>query len=102
MRVLVTGATGFIGRALVPVLRRLAHLPDLAVHTVRMPLGARVVSAQGRHQFYTVRIVDRVLPGGDTLAALALNVALGAIFILLVGYMLLVSILLVNLLIGMF
>ncbi len=45
---------------LVPVLRRLAHLPDLAVHTVRMPLGARVVSAQGRHQFYTVRIVDGV------------------------------------------
>jgi hypothetical protein len=34
---------------------------------------------------YTVRIIDRVLPGGDTLAALALNVALGAIFVLLVG-----------------
>ena len=34
---------------------------------------------------HLVRIVDAVLPGGDTLAALALNFALGAGFIVLVG-----------------
>lgn len=34
-----------------------------------------------------VRVVDRVLPGGDTFAALALNVVLGALFVLLVGLM---------------
>lgn len=34
---------------------------------------------------YTVRLVDRVLPGGDTLAAIALNVLLGAVFVVLVG-----------------
>lgn len=32
-----------------------------------------------------VRIVDRVLPGGDTFAALFTNLVLGAIFVLLVG-----------------
>ena len=45
---------------LVPVLRRLARLPDQPMRSVRLPLGARVTSAPGRHQFYTVRIVDRV------------------------------------------
>ncbi len=45
---------------LAPVLRRIAGLPDRAVQAVRMPLGARVVSAHGRHQFYTVRVVDGV------------------------------------------
>ena len=32
-----------------------------------------------------VRFVDRILPGGDTFAALVLNLALGAVFIVLVG-----------------
>jgi molybdenum cofactor synthesis domain-containing protein len=45
---------------LAPVLRRMASLPDRRVQAVRLPLGARVVSAQGRHQFYTVRVVDGV------------------------------------------
>jgi molybdenum cofactor synthesis domain-containing protein len=45
---------------LVPVLRRIARLPARAVQAQRLPLGARVVSAQGRHQFYTVRVVDGV------------------------------------------
>lgn len=34
---------------------------------------------------YLVRIVDRILPGGDTFAALVVNLILGAIFIVLVG-----------------
>ena len=43
---------------LVPFLRRLAHLPPLALRTLTLPLAQRVVSTTGRHQFYTVRIVD--------------------------------------------
>jgi molybdenum cofactor synthesis domain-containing protein len=43
---------------LVPLLRRIARLPDYHPHTVRVPLAARVVSTTGRHQFYTVRIED--------------------------------------------
>jgi molybdopterin molybdotransferase len=42
---------------LVPLLRRLARLPAAALRTVVLPLGQRVVSTTGRHQFYTVRIV---------------------------------------------
>ncbi|CAB4574781.1 unannotated protein [freshwater metagenome] len=34
---------------------------------------------------YAVRWLDRILPGGDTFAALALNLALGVVFIVLVG-----------------
>jgi molybdopterin molybdotransferase len=45
---------------LVPPLRRLAHLPTASAHTVQVPLGQRVVSTTGRHQFYTVRLVDGV------------------------------------------
>jgi len=45
---------------LVPVLRRMAHLPVHAVRTISAPLGQRVVSTTGRHQFYTVRLVDGV------------------------------------------
>ncbi len=45
---------------LVPVLRRIAHLPPHALRTVTVPLGQRVVSTTGRHQFYTVRVVDGV------------------------------------------
>jgi molybdopterin molybdotransferase len=43
---------------LVPLLRRIARLPDHRPHTVRLPLARRIVSTTGRHQFYTVRIVD--------------------------------------------
>jgi molybdenum cofactor synthesis domain-containing protein len=43
---------------LVPPLRRIARLPAVSPRTVRLPLGQRVVSTTGRHQFYTVRIVD--------------------------------------------
>jgi molybdenum cofactor synthesis domain-containing protein len=43
---------------LVPLLRRMARLPDYHPHTVRLPLARRVVSTTGRHQFYTVRIAD--------------------------------------------
>lgn len=43
---------------LVPPLRRMAHLPAAAMRTVHVPLGQRVVSTTGRHQFYTIRLVD--------------------------------------------
>src|SRR5688572_14785129 len=43
---------------LAPVLRRMARLAPQHVRTVSLPLSARVSSAPGRHQFYTVRIVD--------------------------------------------
>jgi molybdopterin biosynthesis enzyme len=45
---------------LVPLLRRLARLPDAQPRLVTVPLGQRIVSTTGRHQFYTVRIVDGV------------------------------------------
>jgi molybdenum cofactor synthesis domain-containing protein len=45
---------------LAPALRRIARLPDQIVRTTRLPLGARVVSAPGRHQFYTVRLEQGV------------------------------------------
>ena len=41
---------------LVPMLRRLARLPPRVNKTMTLPLAARVASAPGRHQFYTVRI----------------------------------------------
>jgi molybdenum cofactor synthesis domain-containing protein len=43
---------------LVPVLRRMAHLPVHRLRAITVPLGQRIVSPTGRHQFYTVRIVD--------------------------------------------
>jgi len=43
---------------IVPLLRRMARLPEYVPHTVRVPLARRVVSTTGRHQFYTVRVVD--------------------------------------------
>lgn len=43
---------------LVPMLRRMARLPDYTPRTVKLPLARRVVSTTGRHQFYTVRIED--------------------------------------------
>jgi len=45
---------------LVPLLQRLARLPIASLRTVVFPLGQRIVSTTGRHQFYTVRIVDGV------------------------------------------
>ena len=45
---------------LMPLLRRIARLPAHAVRTVTAPLGQRIVSTTGRHQFYTVRLVDGV------------------------------------------
>jgi molybdopterin molybdotransferase len=41
---------------LAPALRRIARLPAWTPPTVALPLGARIVSVTGRHQFYTVRI----------------------------------------------
>ena len=41
---------------LVPFLRATARLPVLAPRVVRVPLGRRIVSTAGRHQFYTVRV----------------------------------------------
>jgi molybdenum cofactor synthesis domain-containing protein len=43
---------------LVPMLRRMARLPEHHPHIVRVPLARRIVSTTGRHQFYTVRIAD--------------------------------------------
>ena len=45
---------------LVPVLRRMGHLPVHRLRSMTVPLGQRIVSTTGRHQFYTVRIVDGV------------------------------------------
>jgi molybdopterin molybdotransferase len=43
---------------LVPALRRMAHLPPHRLQTVRVPVTQRIVSTTGRHQFYTVKLVD--------------------------------------------
>jgi len=43
---------------LVPFLRTTARLPLYAPRTLRVPLGTRIVSQAGRHQFYTVRLRD--------------------------------------------
>jgi molybdopterin biosynthesis enzyme len=43
---------------LLPMLRRMARLPEYTPRTVSVPLSRRIVSTTGRHQFYTVRIVD--------------------------------------------
>jgi molybdopterin molybdotransferase len=43
---------------LVPVLRRMARLPEHRPEAVRLPLSRRIVSTTGRHQFYTVRISE--------------------------------------------
>lgn len=45
---------------LVPALRRMAHLPPHHLRTVTAPVAQRIVSTTGRHQFYTVRVVDGV------------------------------------------
>ena len=41
---------------LAPALRRLARLPEQIVRSLELPLASRVVSAPGRHQFYSVRV----------------------------------------------
>jgi molybdenum cofactor synthesis domain-containing protein len=43
---------------LVPALRSMARLAPRHTATVTLPVGQRIVSTTGRHQFYTVRIVD--------------------------------------------
>jgi molybdenum cofactor synthesis domain-containing protein len=43
---------------LVPVLRRMARLPEYVPHVVKARLARRIVSTTGRHQFYTVRLVE--------------------------------------------
>jgi len=45
---------------LVPVLRTLARLPAASPRTITLPLGQRIVSTTGRHQFCTVRVADGV------------------------------------------
>ncbi|HJR61468.1 MAG TPA: gephyrin-like molybdotransferase Glp [Vicinamibacterales bacterium] len=49
---------------LVPMLRRIARLPEYTPRTVTAPLARRIVSTTGRHQFYTVR-----LAGGSAVPA---------------------------------
>jgi molybdopterin molybdotransferase len=43
---------------IVPMLRRMARLPEYVPRSTRVPLSRRIVSTTGRHQFYTVRIAD--------------------------------------------
>jgi molybdopterin molybdotransferase len=43
---------------LVPMLRRMARLPEHRPQIVRVRLARRIVSTTGRHQFFTVRIAD--------------------------------------------
>ncbi len=43
---------------LVPFLRELARLPPHQPRVIAVPLARRVASSLGRHQFYTVRLVD--------------------------------------------
>jgi molybdenum cofactor synthesis domain-containing protein len=48
---------------LVPLLRRMARLPVWSPRVITAPLARRIVCTAGRHQFFTVRIVDgRVEP----------------------------------------
>jgi molybdenum cofactor synthesis domain-containing protein len=43
---------------LIPFLRAVARLPPHTPRTVRVPIGQRITSTAGRHQFYTVRLRD--------------------------------------------
>jgi molybdenum cofactor synthesis domain-containing protein len=43
---------------LIPILRKLAGLPPWEPRLVIAPLARRIASANDRHQFYTVRLVD--------------------------------------------
>ncbi len=42
----------------IPMLRQIARLPPHESRTVKVPLARRIVSTTGRHQIYTVRVVD--------------------------------------------
>ena len=41
----------------------MAHLPPYQTRTVTVPTSQRLVSTTGRHQFYTVRVVDGAAVG---------------------------------------
>jgi molybdenum cofactor synthesis domain-containing protein len=43
---------------LVPFLRKVARLPAWTPQTIDAPLARRIVSTTGRHQFYTVRLLE--------------------------------------------
>lgn len=43
---------------LAPMVRRLARLPDEVQVRIEVPMARRVVSTTGRHQFYTVKLVE--------------------------------------------
>ena len=43
---------------LIPMLRKMARLPEYVPRRVTVPLARRVVSTTGRHQIYTVRVTD--------------------------------------------
>jgi molybdopterin molybdotransferase len=43
---------------LIPLLRKMAHLPPNLMLSVTVPAAQRFVSTTGRHQFYTVRVED--------------------------------------------
>ena len=43
---------------LVPALRQMARLPAATPRIVTLPLAQRIVSSTGRHQIYTVRVVN--------------------------------------------
>lgn len=48
---------------LIPFLRSMARLPPYQPRTLSLPVGTRIISNAGRHQFYAVRIRDnRVFP----------------------------------------
>ena len=48
---------------LVPLLRGMAHLPPLRTRTITVPAAHRISSVSGRHQFYSVRLVDGTAVG---------------------------------------
>jgi molybdopterin molybdotransferase len=43
---------------LVPMLRKIGRLPAHTPRSISLPLASRIVSSAGRHQFYTVKVVD--------------------------------------------
>jgi molybdenum cofactor synthesis domain-containing protein len=45
---------------LIPMLRRMARLPEFVAHTIKAKTARRIVSTTGRHQFYPVRLLDGV------------------------------------------
>ena len=48
---------------LVPLLRRMAHLPPHRTQTLALPAAHRFASVGSRHQFYSVRVVDGAAVG---------------------------------------